>query len=81
MAQGKDIVPIPGTKHVTYLVENLAAAHLALTDEELHLLAAIFDPGRISGGDMGRLRLNMSTGDLSEGGTLLRRLAHYSKYG
>ncbi len=55
MAQGKDIVPIPGTKHVTYLEENLAAAQLALTDEELRLLGAIFDPACISGARYGRV--------------------------
>jgi aryl-alcohol dehydrogenase-like predicted oxidoreductase len=35
MAQGKDVVPIPGTKRRTYLEENAAAVDVALTDEEL----------------------------------------------
>ncbi|MFZ0046158.1 MAG: aldo/keto reductase [Streptosporangiaceae bacterium] len=35
LAQGEDIVPIPGTKRRTYLEENLAAADVKLTDEDL----------------------------------------------
>jgi aryl-alcohol dehydrogenase-like predicted oxidoreductase len=33
------IVPIPGTKHVRYLEENLAAADIELTEEEVELIA------------------------------------------
>jgi len=33
--QGEDIVPIPGTKRREYLEENVAAAEITLTDEEL----------------------------------------------
>ncbi|HVB08146.1 MAG TPA: aldo/keto reductase, partial [Candidatus Acidoferrales bacterium] len=35
LAQGNDIVPIPGTKRRTYLEENLAAIDIRLTPEEL----------------------------------------------
>jgi aryl-alcohol dehydrogenase-like predicted oxidoreductase len=35
LAQGDDIVPIPGTKRRKYLEENAAAADVELTDEEL----------------------------------------------
>jgi aryl-alcohol dehydrogenase-like predicted oxidoreductase len=35
LAQGDDIVPIPGTKRRTYLEENAAAADIDLTDEDL----------------------------------------------
>jgi len=35
LRQGDDIVPIPGTKRVRYLEENLAAAAIELTAEEL----------------------------------------------
>ncbi|KAJ3573407.1 hypothetical protein NP233_g2449 [Leucocoprinus birnbaumii] len=34
LAQGKDIVPIPGTKKIKYLKENLAAIHIKLTPED-----------------------------------------------
>jgi aryl-alcohol dehydrogenase-like predicted oxidoreductase len=35
LAQGDDLVPIPGTKRRTYLEQNIAAADVELTDEEL----------------------------------------------
>jgi aryl-alcohol dehydrogenase-like predicted oxidoreductase len=35
LAQGEDIVPIPGTKRRKYLEENAAAADIGLTDEDL----------------------------------------------
>jgi aryl-alcohol dehydrogenase-like predicted oxidoreductase len=35
LRQGDDIVPIPGTKRVRYLEENLAAAEIELTDEDM----------------------------------------------
>ncbi|MDQ6715525.1 MAG: aldo/keto reductase, partial [Actinomycetota bacterium] len=38
LAQGHDIVPIPGTKRVHYLEENVAAASVALTDDELNAI-------------------------------------------
>jgi aryl-alcohol dehydrogenase-like predicted oxidoreductase len=35
LAQGDDVVPIPGTKRVRYLEENVAAAQVALTQDDL----------------------------------------------
>lgn len=35
LAQGSDIVPIPGTKRLSYLNENVAAADLSLTGQEI----------------------------------------------
>jgi aryl-alcohol dehydrogenase-like predicted oxidoreductase len=35
LAQGKDLVPIPGTKRRTYLKQNIAAVDVELTEEEL----------------------------------------------
>jgi aryl-alcohol dehydrogenase-like predicted oxidoreductase len=35
LAQGDDIVPIPGTKRRPYLEQNLAAAEIELTGGEL----------------------------------------------
>jgi len=35
LAQGKDFIPIPGTKKVKYLKENLGAVHIKLSDEEV----------------------------------------------
>ena len=42
LAQGDDVVPIPGTKRATYLDENLAAAGLTLTADELRQIEAVF---------------------------------------
>ncbi|XXF81162.1 aldo/keto reductase [Myxococcaceae bacterium GXIMD 01537] len=49
LAQGKDIVPIPGTKHVKYLEENLAALQVKLTPEELKQIDAIAPRGVAAG--------------------------------
>jgi aryl-alcohol dehydrogenase-like predicted oxidoreductase len=35
LAQGEDIVPIPGTKRRTYLEENLGALEIELTPQDL----------------------------------------------
>ena len=35
LAQGQDVVPIPGTKRVSFLEENVAAASITLTDNDL----------------------------------------------
>ncbi|MBX3663230.1 MAG: aldo/keto reductase [Burkholderiales bacterium] len=49
LAQGPDIVPIPGTKRRRYLEENLAAAELQLSAAELAQLSAAFPPGVTAG--------------------------------
>jgi aryl-alcohol dehydrogenase-like predicted oxidoreductase len=41
LAQGDDIVPIPGTKRVSRLEENVGAADLALTEDQLSRLSAL----------------------------------------
>jgi len=38
--RGEHIVPIPGTKHVSYLEENLAAAEVVLSDSEVQEIAS-----------------------------------------
>ena len=40
MAQGTDIVPIPGTKRRSYLEENAAAAEVDLTEDDIDRIAA-----------------------------------------
>ncbi len=53
LAQGEDIVPIPGTKRRTYLEENLAAADVELSPDDLARIADVvgaaagdrYDPG------------------------------------
>jgi aryl-alcohol dehydrogenase-like predicted oxidoreductase len=45
LAQGPDIVPIPGTKRRRYLEENVAASDVRLDEGELQALAEAFPPG------------------------------------
>ena len=49
LAQGEDIVPIPGTKRRKWLEENVAAAALELSPEVLTALGAALAPDRIAG--------------------------------
>ncbi|WP_062309619.1 aldo/keto reductase [Alicyclobacillus sendaiensis] len=49
MAQGEDIVPIPGTKRVKYLEENLGALDVRLTAEELREIDVIAPKGVAAG--------------------------------
>jgi aryl-alcohol dehydrogenase-like predicted oxidoreductase len=49
LAQGDDIVPIPGTKRRTFLEQNVAAVDLALNPELLDELQNTFPPGAIAG--------------------------------
>jgi len=49
MAQGQDIVPIPGTKRRKYLEENAAAAEFKLTKEDLQQINEVFPPDVVAG--------------------------------
>jgi aryl-alcohol dehydrogenase-like predicted oxidoreductase len=49
LAQGTDIVPIPGTKRRSYLGENVAASGLRLTVEELARIEAAAPKGAAAG--------------------------------
>jgi aryl-alcohol dehydrogenase-like predicted oxidoreductase len=49
LAQGEDIVPIPGTKHVKYLDDNIGALKVQLSDADLKRLDAILPPGAAAG--------------------------------
>jgi len=50
LAQGEDIVPIPGTKRRTYLAENVAAVEIVLTPAELNQIEIVAPKG-IAAGD------------------------------
>lgn len=50
LAQGEDIVPIPGTKRVSYLEENVAAVDITLTPAELARIDEV-SPKNIAAGD------------------------------
>ena len=49
LAQGQDIVPIPGTKHIEYLKENIAAVDVSLTQEDLNRLDQAAPKGATAG--------------------------------
>jgi len=49
LAQGPDIVPIPGTRKRERLLENLAATAVALSADEVAALSAAFPPGAAAG--------------------------------
>ena len=49
LAQGSDIVPIPGTKRRNYLEENVAAATVQLDPAQMKVLDDALAPGRVSG--------------------------------
>ena len=50
LARSETIVPIPGTKHVRYLEENLEALEIQFTIDELRRLDEVFPPGAAAGG-------------------------------
>lgn len=49
IAQGEDVVPIPGTKRAKYLDENLGAVDVSLTAEDLQRIDAVLPLGSASG--------------------------------
>ncbi|MEO8205747.1 MAG: aldo/keto reductase [Chthoniobacterales bacterium] len=49
IAQGSDIVPIPGTKRLKYLEENMHAAAITFTAEELAEIHSLFPHGAATG--------------------------------
>ena len=49
LAQGEDIIPIPGTKKVRYLEENVAAAEIILSRDELAAIDRALPAGAAAG--------------------------------
>ena len=49
LAQGGDVVPIPGTKRVKYLEENAAAVDVELSDDDLRRIQQVFPAGAAAG--------------------------------
>ncbi|HEY9167625.1 MAG TPA: aldo/keto reductase [Candidatus Kryptonia bacterium] len=49
LAQGKDVVPIPGTKRRKYLEENVAALQVNLAAEDLRRIDEVVPPGAAAG--------------------------------
>ena len=49
LAQGPEVVPIPGTKRRTHLRQNLAALDIKLSADEAATLARAIDDGNVQG--------------------------------
>jgi aryl-alcohol dehydrogenase-like predicted oxidoreductase len=49
LAQGEDIIPIPGTKRRRYLEENIGALEVKLMSEDLERIDSIIPPGAAAG--------------------------------
>ncbi|RZJ06240.1 MAG: aldo/keto reductase [Brevundimonas sp.] len=49
LAQGPNLVPIPGTRRIRTLVENVAAADVVLSADDLARIDAVFPKGAASG--------------------------------
>ena len=50
LAQGEDVVAIPGTKRRRYLKENVGASDVALTDKDLAVIDEVSPYGVAAGG-------------------------------
>ncbi|KAJ4357494.1 uncharacterized protein N0V89_002070 [Didymosphaeria variabile] len=49
LAQGPDIIPIPGTKKIKYLEENVSAINVQLTDNEVKHIRAEIERVEVTG--------------------------------
>jgi len=49
LAQGEDIITIPGTKRINYLEENIASENVQLNKEDLENIEAVMPAGIVSG--------------------------------
>ncbi|APA71401.1 aldo/keto reductase [Janthinobacterium sp. 1_2014MBL_MicDiv] len=59
LAQGGDIVPIPGARSLAHLEENVAAAQIVLSDSELAAIGAAIAPTAVQGARYPRHELDM----------------------
>ncbi|MFP8872756.1 MAG: aldo/keto reductase, partial [Myxococcota bacterium] len=49
LAQGDDIVPIPGTKHLQFAEENAGAAQVEISSEDIERIGAIINSETVAG--------------------------------
>lgn len=49
LAQGEDIITIPGTKRRKYLEENIDSENVKLSEEDLRTIEAMMPAGSVSG--------------------------------
>lgn len=66
LAQGDDIIPIPGTKKIKYLEENWGALKVKLTDQEKVEIRRLVDEAEVHGGRYPALDSNTLFGDTPE---------------
>lgn len=50
LAQGEDIIPIPGTKKIKYLEENIGALKVTLSKEEEQEIRSLVENAEVHGG-------------------------------
>ena len=62
LAQGENIVPIPGTRRVRNLVENLGAADVSLSVRDLAALDAVFPVSAVAGARYGEEMMRLVRG-------------------
>jgi aryl-alcohol dehydrogenase-like predicted oxidoreductase len=62
LAQGDDIIPIPGTKRRKYLEENVGALNLKLTPEDLQQIDEVFPRDATSGARYPEHMMNLVNG-------------------
>src|SRR5690606_2482825 len=49
LAQGEDLIPIPGTRREKYLRDNIGAVDVTLTPEDLTAIDKVLPPGAVAG--------------------------------
>ena len=49
LAQGDDIIPIPGTKKIKYLEENIGSLDVSLSSEELQEIRQLIEAAEVHG--------------------------------
>jgi aryl-alcohol dehydrogenase-like predicted oxidoreductase len=49
LAQGPDVIPIPGTKRIARLEENLGATHVQLTPADIDRISTAIPAGAAAG--------------------------------
>jgi aryl-alcohol dehydrogenase-like predicted oxidoreductase len=66
LAQGEDVIPIPGTRGQKYLDENTAASEIKLSDEELRVLRKAADATVLDGSRYPEMWANVLMGETPE---------------
>jgi aryl-alcohol dehydrogenase-like predicted oxidoreductase len=66
MAQGEDIIPIPGTKKIKYLEENLGSLDVKLSKEEEGEIRTLVDGAEVHGGRYPEAMAHSLFGDTPE---------------